>query len=608
MSDKKKIVGKISRRYTAMFPQFADMIEYDRIRNMEWDGIPNLKDEDYYVEYIDTAGRDVIQQATNVYATQRPKWDVLPRGKGDIETAEEMERIIEWYFWRAMQSGVKPFNSEAMEHIGVYNKVCGQLEWMNGYWCAKQYNPQTVVYEFGAKLQWVAVVNNVLAADVIEKFSDYAKPGWLEKLTKGDDIGSALKKIQALVDDDEEQRVMYVDYTDEKTRYTYCYPVTNTEVDDTFGFSDDGTENEDFIVIQDKENSLGFINWAIAENAGDPLLAPLLKGRYYDNINDLETMKATNLFRRGLFPMFKQEGREDADAEIDYGGSQIVIKTPNGARLEAINPPPIDPGYNEMSAQMRQKMNQSLAIHNVSQASVSNVQHSTYDAQVKMWLMQYEPNKRTAEKYFEQLATLMFKWAKKENKVLKALRMYSKKNGLQKGAEVAIEPDQINLDALYIKCRIFANNPNDMMQITNQISMMKQAGIRIPDREYIEQFDMGDPELLGEEYEKQEIRAAALEAQKTKILGETQNMLQQQMAEFNAELELKMQQANQAMQMEAQQMAMQQQPQPSIPGQVAPQQGMPLPSDQATSGQGFNAGMGGGAPQAATPEITQAMR
>lgn len=594
----KSIIAKIKRQSALMADEIADMHEYDKIVNMEWAGIPGLKDEEYYVEYIDTTGRDIIQQATNVYAVQRPKWDVIPRGKGDTEVAESMERVIEWYFREAAQMGRKPYHTEAMTHIGKYNKVGGQIEWLDDYkFCVKNYHPASLRYEYGTTLQWVAVVNNLPAVTVIERWQDYATSDWETKVAKGDDIGAALKKIQALVDEDQEQRVMYVDYTDKKKRYTYCYPVDDSSIDDDLGYDDDGELNEEIITIQDKENSLGFINWAIAENEGDPLLAPLLKGKYYDNINDIETMKATNAFRRGLYPMFLQNGREDADADIDFSGAQVVMKAPTGAQITPIIPPPLDPSYNELAAQMRQRMNNSLAVQNVSQTSVSNVQHSTYDAQVKMWLMQFEPNKRTAEKYFEQLASLMFRWAKKKERILRGKRLYTKTGGLEKGTEIEVTPDDINLENLHIKCQIDGNSPTDLMSIVNQITMMKQAGVRIPDSEYIEKLGMGDPEILGEEYEKQEIRTAELQNSIKTIVQEADMA----MAKFQSDLQM---QAQMMMQQMQQQMAQAQQMQGAEPVQ----QGQPMPSDQALSGQGFNAGMGGQAPQAANPELTQAQR
>jgi len=599
----KKIINRIYRQRALMAAEFDDMSAYDDIVAMKWDGIPNLKDEDYYVEYIDTTGRDIVQQAVNIYSTQRPKWDVLPRGIGDIDTAEEFERVIEWYMWKAAQMGRKRFHSEALINACKYNKVAAQLEWTNDYsFCVKVYHPATVVYEYGSKLQWVATVNNVTAVSIIEHWSDYAKPNWFEKLTKGDEIGSALKKIQNLVDEDSEQRMMYIDYTDDKKRFTYCYPVNDDTMDEKLGYDDDGNIITDIITIQDKENSLGFINWAIAEGEGDPLLSPLLKGKYYDNINDTETLKRTVAFRRAFYPMFLQQGREDADAEIDFSGAQVVMKSPTGATITPIIPPPLDQAFNELSAQDRNALINSIGIAPTATLQASNIQHSTLQDQIKLRLAQLEPYKRITEQVFVQIAYLMFKWAKKKEKILKGQVLYAKEQ-YERGSEISIDPEQINLDALYIECRILPNNDNDKLQITNQIAMLKQSGIPIPDDEYVEMLYMGSPDVLREKYEKQELRNAALQAKLKEIVSEVDIQLQQKMAVFNAQLQQQMQAAQMQMQ------SVQQPPMPNnMQGQQAPQQGMPLPSDGMTQGMGMDAAMGGMPPQEANSEITQGMR
>ncbi len=176
----KTLINRIYRQYELAEEEIEDYTAYDDIVAMKWEGIPNLRDEDYYVQYIDTTGRDIVQQAVNIYSTQRPKWDVLPRGLGDIDTAEEFERVIEWYMWKAAQMGRKRFHSEALINACKYNKVCAQLEWVDNYFCVKIYHPSSVIYEYGNKLQWVSVVNNVAAVSIIEHWSGYAKEGWEE--------------------------------------------------------------------------------------------------------------------------------------------------------------------------------------------------------------------------------------------------------------------------------------------------------------------------------------------------------------------------------------------------------------------------------------------
>lgn len=584
-----------------MYPEFEDNIEYDKIVAMEYRGIPNLKDKAYYVEFIDTTGRDIIQQAVNIYSTQKPKWNVLPRGLGDLDTAKEFEKTIEWYMWKAAQKGRKRFHTEALINSCKYNKVCAQLEWKkdesgNEYPCVKIYHPNTVVYEYGSELQWVAVVNNVTAVSVIEHWNDYAKPNWTEKLTKGDSIGKALKTLQELSDDDPEQRVMYIDYEDKNKRYTYFYPVTGTEVDDCFGLDDKGNPNADVVIIQDKENKNGYINWAIAEGEGDPLLAPLYKGNYYNNINDLESLKATQLFRRAFFPMFMKHGRQGESVDVDFSGDEVVMEAPDGSQITQTVPPPLDSGFNELSAQIQGKMVNSIGISSSASMQISNVQHSTLQDQIKLRLAQLEPYKRVTEQVFTQIAYLIFKWAKKKDKTLQGSVLYpSKSDGkaFEQGSEVKITPDQINLDALYITCDILANNANDRLQVTNQIAMLVQSDIPIPTSEYIEMLGLGDPDVLLERAEAEKLRRTVLAANLQELMNEPVKKMQMEMATFQAQLQQQQQMAQGA--------------NPNA-GQVAPQQGMPLPSDATAQGLGADASMGGVPPQEANAEITRNMR
>jgi len=610
----KTLINRIYRQYELAEEEIEDYTAYDDIVAMKWEGIPNLRDEDYYVQYIDTTGRDIVQQAVNIYSTQRPKWDVLPRGLGDVDTAEEFERVIEWYMWKAAQMGRKRFHSEALINACKYNKVCAQLEWVDNYFCVKIYHPSSVVYEYGNKLQWVSVVNNVTAVSIIEHWSAYAKEGWEEKTTRGDQIGKALRKIQELSDDDPEQRMMYVDYTDDKRRYTYCFPVSDERIDDSFGYGDDGKEKNDVIVIQDKTNELGFINWAIAEGEGDPLLSPLLKGGMYNRINEEETILRTKAFRIAFEPMYLQQGREDADATIDYSGGEVVMKAPQGASITKLNATPLDPAFGQLAAQDKNAMTNAIGIASSSTMMASNIQHSTLQEQIKLRLAQLEPYKRITEQAFVQIAYLMFKWAKKKDKILKGQVLYTQnskaveKGNYERGSEINIEPAQINLDALYIECRILPNNDNDKLQITNQIAMLKQSGIAIPDDEFMEMLYMGSPDILRARYEKQEIRNAALQAKLKEIVAEVDMTMQMKMKQFDAQLNMQVQQAQMQQQQQQMQAQQQQMPQGAPQGQVPPQDGMPMPSDATTQGQGMNAAQGGMPPQQANPELTQGMR
>lgn len=249
-------------------------------------------------------------------------------------------------------------------------------------------------------------------------------------------------------------------------------------------------------------------------------------------------------------------------------------------------------------------MTASLGIGQTATLQASNVQHSTLQELLTVRLAQLEPYKRTAEQFMTQLAILMFRWSKKNNKILKAARMYSKGQDKPKGQEILVTPDDINLDALYIECQILPNNQNDQMQLVNQISMLKQSGIHIPDKEFVEKLNMGNPAVLDEEWQKQELFNAVLQAKLKELMAEVDVKTQAAIMQIQAGIQMQQQQAQLQ-----QQMAMaQQQPQGGPAGQAPAQQGQPLPSDQMTSGQGFNAAAGGTPPQTANPSITQAGR
>ena len=593
-----KLINKIKRQCTLMADEVDDFQAYDDIVEMKWDGVPNLLNEDYYVEFIDTTGRDIVQQAVNIYASQRPKWEVLPRGLGDVDTAEQFERVVEWYMAKAAQHGRKRFHSEALIHACKYNKVCAQLEWLDEYsFCVKIYHPSTIKYEYGSKLHWVATVNNVYAVSVLEHWQDFAE--------EDEKIKAALAKVQKLVDDDEEQRVMYIDYTDDKKRFVYCYPVQDDSIDEDLGIDDDGGESSELILIQDKENQLGFINWAISEGEGDPLLSPLHKAHLYDNTNDSESILRSKAFRIAFEPLYLQEGASNDKPSIDMSGQQTVITAAPNTRLTKLNATPLDPLFAELAGRDRNIMTQSLGIGSVANLQASNVQHSTLQELLQVRLAQLDPYKRVAEQLFSQIAYLMFKWSKKQNKVLKATRMYSKGAGKQKGMEMIIEPAQINLDALHIECTILPNNQNDQMQLVNQIVQLVQAGIPVPMSEFIEKLSMGNPAMLKEEWEKEQLGTAVLMEKLAEIKAEADIKTQAAIMQIQAGIQA--QQMQQQQQMDMQTAQAEQQPQ-GQPGAEAQQQGQPLPSDAGTQGQGFNAAQGGTPPQTAVPSVTQGQR
>lgn len=604
-----KLISKIKRQRTLSCDEKEDMLAYDHIKTMKWEGIPTLRDKAWYVEFKDPTGRNLIQQAINLYATHRPKWDVLPIGPNDEERAKRIENIAEWYMKLANDSGRKYPLSEALTSSTTYNKICGQIEWDNDYFCIKNYNPQTVEYEYGNKLLWVAVVENVTAVSILEHWGKFGEESRTESarnkkaggIYDADKIKASLQKIQKLVDDDEEQRMVYVDYTDDNQRFVYCYPASDDRVDDELGVSDDGEYVDGLVVIQDKANSLGFINWAIAEGEGDPLLAPLHKADLWLNTNRSETIKRSIAYRNSFFTMFIEEGAGE-DVEYDFSGDFPSLRVPPGKRITQTQQLQLDPVFNELSAQDRSLMTSSAGISETSNLQAANVQFATINALIQLRQAQTEPYKRTFEKYAKQLVRLMFRYAKKKNITLLGRKMerVPGRPTEMRGAEVSLRPEEMVLDKLYIECELLPNNSTDMMQRVNSFMTMRQGGAPLAWSEIFERLGM-EGQMSMSKFEDEEIARSVLETFKAKMMQDLQLEGEQARMQMQAEL----QQQQMAQQQEAEQMQMQQQAQIEQQGQVAAQQGLNQPIQQMAQGQGFNAAMGGGAPQAASPELTQ---
>jgi hypothetical protein len=114
------------------------------------------------------------------------------------------------------------------------------------------------------------------------------------------------------------------------------------------------------------------------------------------------------------------------------------------------------------------------------------------------------------------------------------------------------------------------------------ISMLKQAGFRVPDGELLERVGYGNPEVLASQWQDEQIENAAL-----------QNLLKME----QAKVDLQIQQAQMGMQMQQQQAMQQEQ---MAQQQMAQEQAM----QQNVGGQGFNPAMGGEPPMEAQPGMT----
>lgn len=581
-----KTLNKIKRKVTQENGKVSDYYAYDDMDDCRWELPSGFSQHDWIRKRVSTVGHDMLKSATNTFDAYLPRFNIQPRGYGDTENAERLERGLEWMMLRASQNGVtEPFRKMIKSAV-KYNKIAVQLDYLPytdpdrkdyaSNFCINYHLPHDVYYQSGKYgLEWVCSISVQCADDVIGHWQAFAQI----KDDKGKKVKSALSKLEAEYNDEaeEESYVLVIDYTDKKKREVLCIEL------DGDSWTADNLDVSNAIIIVDDENKKGFIPWAIGEGATDPLLAPLLKGGLWENQNFLDTMLDSSAIKRGWYPLGVHQSPTGQNLLIDFTGHEAVIEAKPGESFQQLIPPPLDPGLSQLAQKNASQMGQSVSIQNLGQVNPVNVQAAVFQNLIQVQLTELEPYKRTFDKVGADLAKLFFLWIDFADASEKTWRPADKDMMSLQGEEISISKGDFNPDELYITCDLQPNQYTDKLQKINGITMMKSAGIPYDDVEALETIGVKNPEAVIGRWKKQEIQRAQLEAFKTEILGEAQAKVQAMMAQ----VQMQLQQAQMA----------QQQPQQQ-PQQAPPDQGFP-------EGQGFAPPQGGISPMEANPNMTQ---
>jgi hypothetical protein len=603
-----KTLGRIRRRLTLDSDFMDDCAAYDDMDGLKWTPPAGFQMREEIRIRVSTDAHDILKTAINLFDTHNPRWQILPRGPADANAAEEIERWLEWQMMIADQQGDKPSSAERLKHAAKYGRIACQLDFLP-YWtptgtedykdalahpfCVTVHSPANVHFERGKYgLRWVAVVSNICAADVIDHWDAYkTDPAYGKK------IESAATKVEGLLDDDPEARVIYVDYTDKDKRWCFCYPYSGEDVDCDLEIPEDG-----MIEFVEGENKLGFINWAISEAASTPLLYSLHKGGLWENQNFLDTIADTTIIRRGWFPIFKHTSIGGKSMEVDFTGNEAVaeLDASAGESLEVMSPPPLDPGIRELMDRNSQKAASATGLKGLQNMNVTgNVQFAAVQAQLSVSKSVLDPYLTCYQHNAIELGKLAFMWIKKTKISIVAHRAKDKNKdlGKVKGQKIVLDPENFDPRNMIIQCELQTTHSQDELQRMNVFSQAKQLGLPMPNAEILERMGWGNAEALKGDWLKEQMEAIALQ------------MYQKQK---DAELTMQVQQAQMQMQMQAQQAQMQAQ-QAQMQGQTpAPEgPGGMVPPDQGGGAQMMPGGMGndpnqGGIPAAMSdPNETQ---
>lgn len=585
--DKDKTISRVKRRMALDVSRNTDFSAYDDMDAVRW--TPPVQLENWERVQVSTAPHDALKTAYNIFDTNNPKWEILPRGRADADNAEEMERWLEWNMARANTHGDEEPFREILHHSSKYNYITAQLDYLpywlpknrekwtkeqklsmrGGPFCIIVHHPGTVYYEYSKyALRWVARVVNVQASDVIDHWSAYSSD-----TDNGKTVSNAIKKLEKMLEEDEEARVVLMDYTDYENRRVYCFPATGELVRDT------ALDAKESITVLDTSNKLGFINWVIVKGNSDALLYSLHKGAIWENQNLIDTLLVSNTLKRGYFPLFKhQKGGSGKELDIDYAGVEPTIELEPGEDAEQLQPPPMDPGFLQLSNNNQGAMALSTGIRYLQNVEAKgNIEFATLNAFVQLAMTQLEPYTRNAEKALAELGKMAFLWIKETKDVVPAYRTKTSAKNRQAGARIVMEPDRFDPEDLFITCELIPNTPTDKMQLVNMFATLKNAGAQIPWSEVIERLSFGFPEPLRERWQDEQVQLLALELFSEKMKGQ---------------VGLELQQIQGQLQMSLQQEAMANQP-----------QGQPVQGQ--SQGQGFDTAQGGSSGAEMAPQMTQ---
>jgi hypothetical protein len=588
-----KITGRIRRKLQLDNDFIDDCVHYDNMDDMKWTPPTAFTMREEIRIRVSTDAHDILKTAVNLFDTHNPKWQIIPRGPADSDTAEEIERWLEWVMMIADQQGDKPSSAERLKHAAKYGRIACQLDFLP-YWvpegtdeykdalahpfCVTVHPPANIHFERGKYgLRWVANVSNIPAADAIDHWEAYR-----EDVNYGGKIRGAIKKVEKLLEDDDEARVTYVDYTDKEKRWCFCFLASGESVDTDMAIPEEG-----LIEFVNGENKLGFINWAISESASTPLLYSLHKGGLWENQNFLDTIMDTTVIRRGWFPTFKHKSNSGKPMDVDFSGNEATVElnSADGEEAEVMVPPPIDPGIRELADRNTQKAASATGLKGLQNMNmVGNVQFASINAMIQVSKSTLDPYLTCYQHNAVELGRLAFLWVAKTGITVTAVRTKNKniEKGKVKGQKINIGPKDFEPRNMLILCELLTASPGDEMQRMNVFQTAKQVGLHIPDSEILERMNWGSPEVLEQQWLKEQIANLALQ--------QFQKMQDMQLQMMASQMQAAMQQQMMAAQ--------------------APAQGQPPPDQMGGAqmmpgGEANNPGGGGLPPAMSSPQETQ---
>jgi hypothetical protein len=552
-----------------------------------WEMPSGLNRLDYVHKMTSQDPHDAIQAATRVLSGKCPKVSVMPAlaNTESKERANEVEQILKWHLKRANSRRSTKIETDVVQSALIYDAVAltvTDLDYQlklaealksagqnrikaaksKGRFLVTVYNPidvHTLRSTYGTEM--VVLKQKRLASEVLYEWGTEAnKHIRLQELAK------------------EGKSVEYNDVTDYEDRYVYVVESErDTDVMNIWG---------------PDRHELDFMPWVAIMGGSDleaeeghkyhPILYPLYQSGSWETDNILWTVTATE----SIVQAFKKDtvvtGIEAP--EIDYTNPDGVMLVPPGTETKQFAKSGLDPAKMQMMDRLESAIERST-VSRILQGGepASGTAFAAWNLATQSAIGALKPPKELAEASLNEMFALMLRWTALTGVPLTAMGDFGK-GATDAGMVYSVEPDEIDLENLYIETELIPSLPVDKIQQANTANLLVPLGY--PKEYALDDMGVDNPQLA--------LKISYLEQLKEFIFQQTlQKMAMQQEQEMQAA-------------------AMQEQQGGLPPDMAAMMQGMqggmggeePM-QGPFMEGQGYNPAFGGQVPALSQPGMTR---
>lgn len=551
---------------------------------------------------IDTTPSDALDSATTALSSLMPVFNVIPHGKNlnELERANSTEQVICYCFKEADRRGVGTVRRDVTISALRYDMICVMVEdllhkfpkekskwskqqkraFRQGRFLIRVYNPSYIFPKISsAGLVGVLHAELFPADDAVKNWKLYeGNEEWWPKISEAVEL---IEEQAAAMEDPYFIQFYWMD--DDKVR------VWGKVVDGVQEIVDSSGD----IRLVDSDNELDFFPWVIRVGGSRldtnrkyqvmPLLAKLFHSGTWENINLFGSLVFSEPIRRLREPKDVAKTTDGRLPNVDRSdGSTVGIRS--NEDYTRLSPSQMDPEGPNVVEKLRASANRSTGASILGDTATlkSNTPFSTYQAMLQVALGMLDAFKENMENAYVDIVLKFFEWSEFTDRPIEGLRTkaYSQSGAVIRGQgeELLMQKKDFDINWLYkaIECEVKSKTPTDYRQQIDAAQNLV-AAFGYSKRQALEDIGKKNPDLILDE--------GRLELMQDAVF---QNRLQ----EKAAEVQLRIQRKQMAMQNEFQMQA-----QAQMMAQQEEMQGAQTQEMQgAMGGQGGFQGMGGPPP------------